>query len=87
MADLLGYEPPARPERPVAAEHRAWPTDAECRAKERALRPFVAWLYSADEAALRTTSGKALAVKYPPLEGWDLQQMLDVRLKNIGKRK
>lgn len=87
MADLFGHEPPERAQRPPPATKRAWPADAECRAKERVLRPFIAWLYSAGEADLRKATGKALAAKYPPLEVWDLQQMLDVRLATIGRKR
>jgi hypothetical protein len=85
--DLFGHVPPAPAERQAPAQHRPWPSDAECRVKERALRPFIAWLCSASLETLTAASAADLAAKFPPIEAADIQQMLDVRMRSLARKR
>lgn len=72
--------PPAPIEVAAPAIARKVPTDADCRRKDRALRPFLHWLLAASIKTLEAADAKALARKYPPIEEWDIAQMIEVHL-------
>lgn len=94
-ADLFGFEAPAAsPRRGFARSQadgevrmRPWPTDAECRTMERALTRFQAWFLPASLETLTKADAADLAARYPPIEAADIQQMLDVRMLNLRRKR
>jgi hypothetical protein len=86
--DLFEWQPPAPAAPPAKAAEpaRAAPTNADCRRMERAIEAFKLWLLNASIEALEAADAAALAKKYPPIEEWDIAQMIDVRLRS-QKRK
>lgn len=83
--DLFEVSAPPPPPPSAPAPPRRVPTDAECRVKERAIEAFKLWLLPASIAALEAASPTALAKKYPPIEAWDIEHMISIRL--AGQRR
>lgn len=70
--------PPAGPRQPGISE-------AEAKARNRALRPFVMWLHagSTTREKLESADAAELAAKYPPLDAADIAQMIRVRMRGL----
>lgn len=83
--DLFELPAPPPPATPAPAPARAVPTNAECRVMERAIEAFKLWLLAASIAQLEAAKPAELAKKFPPIEAWDIEQMISVRL--AGQRR
>ena len=61
--------------------------DETARAKNRAWRPFKWWLQSKDAEHLAKVDVHELANQFPPLEAWEVEQMIKMRIAALIKAK
>ncbi len=61
--------------------------DETARAKNRAWRPFKWWLQSKDAAHLAKVEADDVANQFPPLELWEVEQMIKMRIATLSKSK
>jgi len=78
------YEPPPPPK--PRRDHGGI-NDETARAKNRAWRPFKWWLQSKDADQLAKVDAGELANQFPPLEVWEVEQMIKMRIATLSKSK
>jgi hypothetical protein len=91
--DLFGVEPPPAPAPPAAAplDAESTPTrrytDRENRRLEKVLPMLLGWLQSAPIETLEAAETPALIVRFAPMQGWDIEQMVAGAIRNRRKAK